>query len=285
MKRKSSKPVKQDNLWKYSAAVSESVSDDYPSLLRGNFPDTIVRAEEIGFHAVEIHTGDPACFPVEEVLDVCRKRNMEISAVSSGISYSLEKLSVISEDEEIRLKARKRFIEYIDLSSKLDCMLIFGLMRGQISETMDYEKSESALEEYLHGILDYAAEKNVIIVCEAINRFQNNFMKSVEEVVDFVRKIRHPNFKAHLDTFHMNIEEQDCISPVYYAGNDLGYIHFSDSNRKIPGFGHIDFYSIARALKRTSYRNYITVECLPYPSEDTAAEMSLAYLKQMENYV
>ncbi len=271
-----------NSIWKFSVAVSEKTSDNYPSILRGNFVDTIIEAKSIGFQAVEIHTGNPRSFPWEEVKKVCDSEGMEVSAISSGFSYSLENLSVLSDEPEIRKRARKRFIEYIDLSSHLGCMLILGLMRGPLSDALRYKESAEKLRNYLNEILEYTKEKNVILVLEAINRYENNFIRSVREVVDFVSFIGNPYLKAHIDTYHMNIEESDCVNAVHYARGSLGYVHFSDSNRKIPGFGHIDFFSIARALNRINYRGYITVESIPYPDNSTAAELSLAYLKNLE---
>ena len=271
--------------WKYSIAVSEPISPDYPSVLRGSYSEAIIKAKEIGFHAVEIHTGNPRIFPVSEIQNLCHSREMEISAVSSGISYSDEKLSLLSRQGENKEKARSRFKEYIDLCSDLDCMLILGLMRGQLSKSFTHESAEKDLEAYLHEILKYAEKKNVMIVLEAINRYLNNFLMNVNDVVNFVKKIDHPLFKAHIDTFHMNIEDQNLVNAIHYAGDSLGYIHFSDSNRKVPGFGHIDFYAIARALKQINYKDYITIESIPYPNETEAAELSIAFLRNLERVV
>ena len=33
------------------------------------------------------------------------------------------------------------------------------------------------------------------------------------------------NVVVHLDVYHMNIEEQDLVSPVLVAGSKLGYVH------------------------------------------------------------
>jgi len=272
-------------LWKFSVAVSEPVSDEYPSILRGDFPDTIQQAKKMGYDAVEIHTGEPASFPLEEVRELCNREKIDISAISSGMSYSRENLSVISENTEIREKARKRFLEYIDMASALDCMLIMGLMRGQLEEPSHYNKSCEALKKYLVEMLAYAEQKKVVIVFEAINRYENNFLRSTKEVVDFVRSVNNDFLKAHLDTYHMNIEENNLINALYYAGNQLGYIHFSDSNRKMPGFGHIDFLSLTRALYHVGYKGYLTIESVPYPESKTVAEFGIAYLKDLEQAV
>ena len=42
----------------------------------------------------------------------------------------------------------------------------------------------------------------------------------------------------------MNIEEADISLSVRKAAAKLGYVHFSDSNRLAPGFGHINFTNL-----------------------------------------
>ena len=40
----------------------------------------------------------------------------------------------------------------------------------------------------------------------------------------------------------------------------LHHLHFADNNRKMPGFGHIDFDAIVSSLKKISYSNTISYE-------------------------
>ena len=43
--------------------------------------------------------------------------------------------------------------------------------------------------------------------------------------------------RIHLDTYHMNIEEEDFETPVRLVGERLVHFHLSESHRGVPGRG------------------------------------------------
>lgn len=271
--------------WKYGIAVSEPISSDYPSVLQGSIPEMIIKAKQYGFDAVELHIEEPEKVDFFEINTICKNNDLEVSAISSGLSYTQGRLSLFSKDNAIKERARKRFQNYIDLCAELNCMLILGLMNGQLLSNYTINEANDLLEEYLSEILVYAEQKEVTIVFEPINSFLTNFMNEVSSVVDYVNRLQRSNFKTLIDSYHMNIEEKSFIDPLYYAKDVLGYVHISDSNRKAPGLGHIDFQSILNTLNEINYRDYLTVECLPSPSAEEAAKHSISYLKALENAI
>ena len=64
----------------------------------------------------------------------------------------------------------------------------------------------------------------------------------------------------HLDTYHMNIEEDDFAGPVRLAGRRLGYVHIGESHRGYLGSGHLDFDTFFDALAGIGYGGPITFE-------------------------
>ena len=47
----------------------------------------------------------------------------------------------------------------------------------------------------------------------------------------------------------MNIEEDSYDETILNSQPKLSHMHFADNNRKMPGFGHIDFDTIVKTLK------------------------------------
>ncbi len=63
----------------------------------------------------------------------------------------------------------------------------------------------------------------------------------------------------------------------------LWHMHFRDSNSLTPGYGTVDFKAVMRAVKRSGYEGYCTIESAPMiPDADTAAKDGIDYLKFME---
>lgn len=65
------------------------------------------------------------------------------------------------------------------------------------------------------------------------------------------------------DLFHMNMEESDPLGSLARADRRLAYVHLSDSNRKLPGLGHIDFAAVFAQLHQMGFKGAASVEALP----------------------
>jgi D-psicose/D-tagatose/L-ribulose 3-epimerase len=52
------------------------------------------------------------------------------------------------------------------------------------------------------------------------------------------------NIVIHLDTYHMNIEEDDMVTQVRDCGDRLGHVHIGENHRGYPGSGHTDFAAV-----------------------------------------
>ena len=251
--------------WKYSVAISEPLSDDYPSLMQGDILAMMTKASEIGFDAVELHIESPEQIDVDALCKRKQELGIEISAVSSGLAFTQGRLSLFSEDDSVRQKARERFRSFIDVCGKLECMLILGLMKGQLLMKSTREEADSLLEEYLEEVLSYARGRGVTILLEPIHKFLTNYMNTVRQVIDYIDRVQAPNFKALIDTYHMYIEEESMIDPLYYAQGNIGNFHVSDSNRRAPGLGQIPFLEMFNTLDIIGYRGISVGGMHPVP--------------------
>jgi sugar phosphate isomerase/epimerase len=138
---------------------------------------------------------------------------------------------------------------------------------------------------HTHALLDlaeYARHMDVQLVVESITRYISNYLNTVPETARYLRGLDQPNLKLHIDTHSMNIEDTDLSAAVLAGAAELGYVHFSDSNRRFPGAGNIDFKPMVKKLLDIGYDGIITSECLPWPDAETAARQGLAYMKALE---
>ena len=56
-------------------------------------------------------------------------------------------------------------------------------------------------------LTETAANNQVTLVIEPLNRYESCIVNTAEDVSRFVKEVDHPNVRALLDTYHMNIEE------------------------------------------------------------------------------
>ena len=105
-----------------------------------------------------------------------------------------------------------------------------------------------------------AAEGGVELGIEAVNRYETYLINLASQVSDLLDKIDEPNVFAHLDTYHMNIEEKGFYEPILSLGPRLRYIHLSESDRGTPGTGNVHWDEVFRGLKDASYDGALVME-------------------------
>ena len=74
----------------------------------------------------------------------------------------------------------------------------------------------------------------------------------------------------------MNIEEPSIGGSIRRAGDMIGHVHLSDSNRCAAGFGHMDYAGISEALSSIGYNSFVSMEAFPTPDPDTAAKQAIS---------
>jgi D-psicose/D-tagatose/L-ribulose 3-epimerase len=113
---------------------------------------------------------------------------------------------------------------------------------------------------HLKVLANYARKRCRQVCLEPLNRFETDFINTCDQGLKMVREVNNPAFKLHLDTFHMNIEEKEQGAAIRKAGKLLGHFHACGSDRGTPGNDHIDWTSIAKALKAVKYKGDVVIE-------------------------
>ena len=112
----------------------------------------------------------------------------------------------------------------------------------------------------LREVCRYAADHGRVIALEPVNRFETDFINTCDQGLRMIHDVDSPALKLHLDTFHMNIEEKDPAAAIRKAGRWLGHFHACGCDRGTPGRDHIDWKSIAAALKAIGYQGDVVIE-------------------------
>ena len=269
------------NIREFGFVIGKSKSLKKPYLFSDGIIQAIIKAKEYEYSTIEPHLRDPKEVNTNEVLKYSKKYNIKISGISTGLSFNIDKLSLISDLPEIKNSAIKRLKEYIDLANIIGGFIIIGTMRGNIPYESEYEFYLEKLSESMKTLTEYAINKNVALLLEAANRYESNYLNRVEEVFNFITNYKIQNLKILMDTFHMNIEEKDMNKSIRKYGKLLGYFHISDSNRMYPGAGHINFREIVKSLNSINYNGYIILECFPLPSGKIAANKALTFIRSI----
>ncbi|MCI8743661.1 MAG: sugar phosphate isomerase/epimerase [Lachnospiraceae bacterium] len=234
-----------------------------------------------GFDGAEVCISHYRGLDVKDFKKELDLRGLSCSNISTGQARTLEHITLLHEGIALR-QAKTRLKEHIDAAKILGCKVTLGLIRGL--GTPGHEKEEKAtIARNLEEIICYAQEKQVIIILEAINRYETTLFTSAESCMDFIEKdLGNPDCVAvHWDLFHANIEDSRLDEAIDRMGSKLQHVHLADSNRHFPGYGHLDFEAVFRKLKAVGYQEYCSFECFNLPSPEAVKAQAGPFIRKM----
>jgi sugar phosphate isomerase/epimerase len=267
---------------KYSIAVSNEILGDGALVpLQGDIEGSLKTAAELGFDAVEYHLRNPETIDVKALKGLTEKYGIAISAIGTGLEYSLNGNTFTSPDPAIRKRTGDKFRTFIDLAAEFGACVFLGLCRGKSPTFAEREKYLGLFVDEIRPLIAYAKEKNVVLALEPIAFYLTNLLNKTVETIDFMALQKLEGVQLLLDTHHMYIEDPSVEEAFRLSSGLIAHIHISDSDRRYPGSGLVDYAAVGRVLKETGYAGTVSVEILPYPSGVQAGRYSIQWMKSV----
>ncbi|MGI8475197.1 MAG: sugar phosphate isomerase/epimerase family protein, partial [Thermomicrobiales bacterium] len=118
-------------------------------------------------------------------------------------------------------------------------------------------------KERCQEVSDYAATKNLEIVLE-LEPFSEALVGTVDTLVQFVRDVDRPNFRANADISHLDLAGASVADVAKMTGL-IGHIHLSDCDGKthgdLPaGLGGTPIKEYLQAIVDTGYEGTVSIE-------------------------
>ena len=214
-----------------------------------------------GFDAVELLIEDPAHIDPVLVKRALRKNALACGSVAAAINPQRDLRGTAASQRN----GVKYLCQLIDQMVTLDARVLGGPVYSYVGRAEAYSSAEKsrqwqAVVKNLKTVTQYAEERGKIVCVEPLNRFETDFLNTIDQGLKLIADVGSPVLKLHLDTFHANIEEKHQGEAIRRAGKHLGHIHACGCDRGTPGNDHIDWKSIAAALKVIKYNGDITLE-------------------------
>lgn len=267
---------------KLSIAIANTHALPSAFVVYRGFEECIPKAARLGFHGLELalKRADEVDPPrLRELLSV---NGLEVSCISTGQVYADGGLMLTHEKQAEREEVKRIFREFIDLAGSFGKIVNIGRVRGAL-ENRPQSHVEDLFTDVARELCDYALTKDVTLILEPVNRYETDFINTVEEGVALMKKVNRPNMMLMPDVFHMNIEDRSIGPELVKYIDYIHYIHVADSNRRAPGQGHVDFPKLFNELFQAGYNGWISAEILPKPDPDEAARQTAEYLLPLLN--
>lgn len=266
---------------RFSLAVSqERLGDGAPVPLQGGILPAMERAAALGYDSVELHIRDPHSLDAERIAQTAERLGITVSAIATGLEYSLNGLTMTSPDPAVRQRMRTRYREHIDLAARLGAVVFLGMCRGNAAFA-DISALCDLLADEIAPVAQYAREQRVTLALEPIAFYLTRILNTTGETLGFLERPGMQDIGLLLDTHHMFIEDPDVAEAFASCRGRIAHVHISDSNRRYPGAGNVDFAAVGRALIGIGYDRAVSLEVLPWPDGETAARRGLAWMRSV----
>lgn len=231
-------------------------------------PVAFAKARQIGFDAVEVSLIAGPQTPIAAMRAELDALGLSVYA-SMGLPLDKD---ITSPDESTRRAGVEYLKRCVETAAQLGSPILGGLPYVpwlHFPPDRDLRPFRDRSAQAIREVAATASDLGVTICIELINRFETFVFNTVEQGLDYLAQVDHPAVLLQLDTYHMNMEEDDISAAIRLAGAKLGHFHCADSNRKPPGGGHIHWSSIKAALDDVQYRGPLVIECFPNPAAET----------------
>lgn len=222
---------------------------------------TIRRAGRLGYSKLEI-AGDPQAYNTKEVRRLLKENGM---ACWGSVTLMLEDRNLLAADEGQRAKSIQYVKDVVKMVKELDGHMVSVVPGtvGKIEPDGRPEEEWKRAVESMKEIYAYAESSGILLGIEPINRFETYFINRGDQALALAKEVG-PNCGVCLDSFHMNMEEDNMFEAIRRARGRLVGFHVADNNRMAPGMGTLNWPEIIGTLQEIGYNEVLSVEfCSP----------------------
>jgi D-psicose/D-tagatose/L-ribulose 3-epimerase len=225
------------------------------------------RAARAGYDGVEISFVAGSDIDTHRLASAASAADVDL-VCSSGLTPELD---ISSSDSDVRAAGILHLRRCLDAAAELGSPILGGVTYApwMVFPNGDLDEYRKRSADCLHEVADAAADLQIDICLEVLNRFEGSLFNTVSDCLTFIDLIDHPRVRVEVDTFHMNMEEDDLGAAVRLAGDRLGHVQVASNNRRAPQFGHIDWAAFRQALDVVGYDRWVVFETFPNPAVET----------------
>lgn len=266
----------------FCIAISEEIlGDSAPVPIQGGLADAIGLASGWGFNTVEMHVRNPMELDVDAIARAAEEEGISVAAIGTGLEYTMNGLSLTSTDRRIRRLMQERYHEHIDLAARFGATVFLGLCRGIAPSIEQKGEYLERLTEELVPLAAYAGQRHVTLSLEPIMSGLTNLLNTTLETLEYLDQPGLETILILLDTYSMHHEDPEITESFRKCRGRIGHVHISDSDRKYPGSGSIDYTAVGDCLKEIGYDKAVSLEILPEPDGKTAAIRGLQWMRSV----
>jgi len=228
-----------------------------------SFKEKLTKVRELGFEGLEI-SGNVLIDRFDEIKQAIHITGVPISSICGGYRGWIGAF-----EAEERKQAISDIGEIFHYTAEIGATGVivpaaFGLFSRKLppfAPPRSMAEDREVLLDSLNKLDLLAKETGSTLFLEPLNRYEDHMINRLEQAATLITEGRFAHVKILADFFHMNMEEARIADSIVAAGNLIGHVHLADSNRLLPGQGHIDFEAGFNALQKIRFTQFMSIEC------------------------
>ncbi|WP_425237659.1 sugar phosphate isomerase/epimerase family protein [Ulvibacterium sp.] len=215
--------------------------------------------KETGYDGIELYMGEGDVTHYSKLGNHLAQLGLGVTTVT-GLG---PEENIASPDAKIRQAGLDRLKWAIDNGEALKSDTICGPLHSSFAH---FTRQPPTLEErqwsaeMLRKAAEYAAQADIVLAPEALNRFECYLYNTMKDLKTLVEAVDHPSLGAMYDTHHSNIEEKSQSQALMTIAPHLTHVHISENDRGTPGSGQVQWDDVFTTLKEIKYDGWLTIE-------------------------
>ena len=213
-----------------------------------------------------------------------RRACADAGVAISGLHWLLvapKGLSITTADATVRERTIEVMRRLIELCAELGGEYLVHGSPAQ-RETRGDPDARARGEAAWAAIAEDAKAARVTYCIEPLAARETDFVNTVAEAAEIVRRIGSPALRTMIDTSAAALAEPEPVAAAIERWMPTGliaHVQLNDRNRRGPGQGDDDFAPVIAALKRSGYAEWLAMEPFDYvPDGPTCAARSIGYV-------
>jgi hydroxypyruvate isomerase len=157
------------------------------------------------------------------------------------------------------------------------------LMSGDAIPGKTFEEQFASLVEGSKRAGDLAAKAGVTLIVEPLNAKVNHkgfFLTNNLDGIRLMNEVNNPHVKLLFDIYHEQVQLGNVTRTLSEALPHVAVFHIADNpGRNEPGTGEMNYSNIYKAIRKTGYSGYVTMEYLPLSEPVASLTKALAEWK------
>lgn len=254
------------------------------------------RLKKTGYDGIEL-AAEPYTLEQDRIVSLLKKYKMECTSLCGIFPEDRDLTSGNPKVADIAIQYLKDSVDFaVKVGAPYIIVVPSPVGRVNLPTGYTYDQLWENAKRNICIAADYASERKVKFVIEAVNRYETFFVNTLSKAYKFVKEIDHPSVGIMADMFHMSLEERSVGASLRMIADKLMHVHLADNTREAAGMGNIDFKEMLYVLRDIKYEGVLTMEFMPrlanpYASGDIDtksqlmdryAEQAIRYMKTLE---